>query len=187
MSDTFSFRAAQQPLRKRVDPRALKAGFAGVMLVIAITMFARWVIASERASEAPLKHQETSSAVGNMNGATVAATTASRSTPSDREAQGVARRAAQAAQRVSERQGGFSRADQARLSRMLPAYSFVDGPSPAPTIVSVAVDGRAWAAAVRSSSGGCFSIQVNVAGRIRYGTGGDCTGVTALSASEPSW
>ena len=54
--------------------------------------------------------------------------------------------------------GTFLDAGPAQLSALQPGYTFVDGPSTMPTIVSVAAEQDVWAAAVLSPSGTCFWI-----------------------------
>lgn len=147
MSDTFSFEAASRPLRRRVDPRAMRAAVAAFVIFCALGMFARWVIGSERASQrapsgiVPSSLAATSPSVDAAGSAAVAGDPAA-----DAAAQRVADRAATAAHRLFDRTGSFAEAGPAQLSSAVPAYSFVDGPSPATLIVSVAGGLDVWGA-----------------------------------------
>lgn len=64
---------------------------------------------------------------------------------------------------------------------------YVDGPSTAPSIVSVYNGAAGWAAAVHGAGDTCFWVAVIPEGRTRYGTGSVCTGMAALAADRPAW
>jgi len=64
---------------------------------------------------------------------------------------------------------------------------YVDGPSTAPSIVSVYNGAAGWAAAVRGAGDTCYWVAVTPEGLTRYGTGSDCTGMAALAADRPAW
>ena len=66
-----------------------------------------------------------------------------------------------------------------------PHLAFVDGPSTAPRLVSVASTADTWAAAVQGSGGMCHWIRVTSAGNVSHGTGLECTGTAALTPSVP--
>jgi hypothetical protein len=185
MSDTFSFRAAPQPLRRRVDQRAFRAAVIAFVLVLAVGSFARWVIGSERASEAAVGIHTVAPTVG--TGDDSPANAADGRTPQVRQAERVAQQAAGGAGRLFGRHGSFVDAGPAQLSSILPAYTFVDGPSQDPSIVSVASAKTVWAAAVRSLLGGCYYIRVTATGHTSYGTGTTCTGAVALNAHSRTW
>lgn len=190
MDDTFAFRSTGRPLRRRVDPVALKAAIAAFVVVLAVGLFARWAIASERASE---QRKPAAEAVGVqvLQGVeTVAAQTPAGPLPEDIAAQRVAERAMRAAQKAFAKGGSFADAGPGQLSQLVPDVTFTDGPSQAPSIVSIATTGDAWAAAVLSDVGTCWQLRVNAGGRISYasGTASDaCTGIAALAAPAPSW
>ena len=72
----------------------------------------------------------------------------------------------------------------------MPDVTFTDGPSQAPSIVSIATTGDAWAAAVLSDVGTCWQMRVNAGGRVRYGNASEdvaCTGAAALDVADSSW
>jgi hypothetical protein len=79
--------------------------------------------------------------------------------------------------------GSFLDAGPAQLSALQPGYTFVDGPSTAPSIVSVASTTDTWAAAVGGSGGRCHWIRATSVGNVSHGTGLECTGAAALSPS----
>ena len=64
---------------------------------------------------------------------------------------------------------------------------YVDGPSTAPSIVSVYNGSAGWAAAVHGAGDTCFWVAVTPEGLTRYGTGSVCTGMAALAADRPAW
>jgi hypothetical protein len=66
-------------------------------------------------------------------------------------------------------------------------YTFTDGPSQDPRIVSVAARPRGWGVAVRSSTGACFYLHLDAQGRATFGSGDVCTGTVALAASARGW
>ena len=88
----------------------------------------------------------------------------------DDDAEEATRIALTAARAAFVQRGSFLAADPARLSELQPGYTFVDGPSTMPEIVSVAADRHAWAAAVLGPSGTCFWIRADVAGTISTGS-----------------
>ena len=188
MDDTFAFRSTGRPLRRRVDPVALKAALAAFVVVLAVGLFARWVIASERASEV---HKPTAERVGVqvLQGVeTVAAQTPAGPLAEDVAAQKIASRTLWAAQKTFAKGGSFADAGPGQLNQLVPGITFTDGPSQAPSIVSVASTGDAWAAAVMSDAGTCWQLRVNAGGRVAYGIGAEaCTGATALAVSDLSW
>lgn len=191
MNDTFAFRSVPVPLRRRVSHRAVKAAAVALALVFGLSCFVRWVSDSERASvAAAARHEAGGQIVGTLHGEAPPEATGNLvpASTEDRAAQATARRALLAARRIAAGPASFVEAGPAQLARRLPGLTFTDGPSPAPEIVSVAATGDAWAAAVQSSGGRCFSLRVDDAGHVRYGSSLiDCTGVAALRASAPSW
>jgi hypothetical protein len=97
-----------------------------------------------------------------------------------------ATRIALAAARAAFVQGGsFLAADPPRLSALQPGYTFVDGPSTMPHVVSVAADRNAWAAAVLGPSGTCFWIRAGRDGTVETGTSSVCTGAAVLVPPAP--
>jgi hypothetical protein len=191
MSDTFAFRTVPIPLRRRVSPRAVKAVAATLVVCFAVSWFARWVSASERASlAAAAQHATSGNLVDTLQGAPRPELAGGNvpATADDLLAQRVARQSLAAARRIAAGPTSFVEAGPAQLAKALPAYTFADGPSEVPQVVSVAMTGDAWAAAVRSAGGRCFHVRAATSGRIDYGTSfTDCTGVAALSATGTTW
>jgi hypothetical protein len=174
MDDSFAFRTTV-PHRRQVSPRLVKAAIGLGIFLLAIGVFARWVMASERrsfgarpvpATAVPLLEVEVSADPA--------------ATPADaREAVRIALTAARAA--FTERRT-FLDAEPARLSELQPGYSFVDGPSTMPKIVSVASTEGAWAAAVMAPDGTCLWIRATSGGDVVRGVGTECTGTAALAS-----
>jgi hypothetical protein len=111
---------------------------------------------------------------------------ASDGTATDADAEEASRIALAAAQAAVADGGSFHAADPARLSALQPGYTFVDGPSSMPAIVSVAADVHAWAAAVLGPSGTCYWIRAGANGTVATGTSSDCTGAAALTSPAVS-
>jgi hypothetical protein len=104
----------------------------------------------------------------------------------DSPARAQARTALEHARRALHGKGTIAEAGPGQLAASQGALIFTDGPSPAPGIVSVAVAGRHWAAAVMGLSGTCYWVSLAPSGT-SFGTGELCTGVAALGARDPSW
>ncbi|MEO8476070.1 MAG: hypothetical protein ABI572_03335 [Actinomycetota bacterium] len=190
MDDTFAFRSTGRPLRRRVDPVALKAALAAFVVVLTVGLFARWVIASERASEL---HKPAPERVGvqTISGLeTVASQAPTGPLPEDVAAQKVASRALWAAQKAFAKDGSFADAGPGQLTPLIPWVTFTDGPSQAPSIASIAMTDDAWAAAVLSDVGSCWQLRVDAGNRVTYGNtpnADPCTGTAALDAADRSW
>jgi hypothetical protein len=179
MDDSFAFRTSV-PLRRRFDPRLVKAAIFGMLVVLGVGSFASWVVESERRSFAQTDPQVAPSEV-TITG--IDGTALPSSTDADAEkATGIALAAARAAF-IGDR--SFLDAGPARLSALQPGYSFVDGPSTTPRIVSVASTIDTWAAAVQGPSGICYWIRVTGTGDVTRGFGSECTGAAALSPPAP--
>jgi hypothetical protein len=104
----------------------------------------------------------------------------------DAAAQGTVGRAVVVAQTLYAEQGTFT-ADLPTLSAFDPGLRFTSGPSTGPEMVSYAVSGMEFAAAVRSESGACWWVRIDASSTTSYGSGATCTGRAALAASSPSW
>ena len=173
MDDSFAFRTTE-PVRRQVDPRLIKAG-VGIGLVMAVfAWFANWVIASERRS---------------FSDRPAAAVPAPEHVTEDPDPDATLRAAQDALQnafvaaRAASREGRtFLDAGPARLTELEPGYSYVDGPSTMPRIVSVASSEEAWAAAVMASDGTCLWIRATTSGEVTRTTGEECTGSAALAS-----
>jgi hypothetical protein len=194
MSDTFAFRSAPVPLRtriRRLDRRAVKAGLLAVVLLAAFGRFTDWVVQSERTSFARASDHGASTQIGVIPGGLVtvpAASVTAAFTPEDLRAQRVLLRTTSVVRPLVRGRDALNSAGPAQLGRKLRSLTFTDGPSPVPSIVSVATTPGAWAAAVRSATGTCFEIRLDRAGHARYGAGsGICTGAAALDARDPAW
>jgi hypothetical protein len=173
MDDSFAYRTTLPP-EPRVAPWMVKGAVVGALLVLAIALFTRWVVTSEHESFARGSHQVVPSTnVGQIEG------TADRM-GTDHDAEEAARIALAAAKVAFIRRGSFLAANPARLSALQPGYTFVDGPSTMPEVVSVAADRHTWAAAVLGPSGSCFWIRAERDGTVETGTSSVCTGAAVL-------
>jgi hypothetical protein len=148
----------------------------GTLVVIGIGLFTTWVVASERRSFAQSDRRVAPSDVSTVRIDRVAAASSMDSDAA--EATEIALDAARAA--FTERRG-FLDAGPAQLSRLRPGYTFVDGPSTTPKIVSIASTADAWAAAVKDLGGACHWIRATSAGDVDRGIGSVCTGAAAMS------
>ncbi|HEX4941236.1 MAG TPA: hypothetical protein VFW51_01790 [Actinomycetota bacterium] len=177
MDDSFTYRTTL-PQRLRVEPWLIKGAVVLVVLALGIGLFARWVVASERASLAR-GHQRAmpSMSVGHLRGSEPVGT--------DAEAEEATRIALAAARVALAGSGSFLAAEPARLSALQPGFTFVDGPSTTSTIVSVAADRRVWAAAVLGPSGTCFWVRAHRDGAVETGTSSTCTGTSVLALRSP--
>ncbi|HET6790149.1 MAG TPA: hypothetical protein VFI35_01005 [Actinomycetota bacterium] len=174
MDDSFTYRTTL-PQGPRVEPGLVKAAAALVVLALGIGLFARWVVASERASFARgYQRVLPSMSVGHLRGSDPVRT--------DAEAEEATRIALAAARVALAGSGSFLAAEPARLSALQPGFTFVDGPSTTSTIVSVASDRRVWAAAVLGPSGTCFWVRAHRNGAVERGTSSTCTGASVLAS-----
>lgn len=178
MDDSFVF-STTVPIRRQLDPRALKAGvFLGVF-VLGVGLFARWVISSERESIARADRRGSPEDIAVTQIGTPADLPASEADA--KEAAEAAFTAARAA--FSERRS-FLDAGPAALTALQPGYTFVDGPSTAPRVVSIAATRHSWAASVLGPGGTCYWVRVMAGGRVSRGSGPDCTGAAALAVAR---
>jgi hypothetical protein len=178
MDDGFSFHTTQR--QRRLDPRALKLAILAGVVVLVVGTFANWVIGSERASFARVR-ADASSARGPARPSAV--------TPgltTDDVARGHAQIALVAAEKIV-RTGTFADVSTARLAAARLGFTFVQGPSTEPQMISVASSRTAWAAAVMSDSSTCYYIRLRAGDAVTFGTGLACTGEAALGANDPSW
>ena len=186
MDETFSFRAPPLPLRRRVDPRVVKTVVVALVLLTALTVFSRWVIDSERRSEARAAEGVTDEPmIGMMQGAPVEDAIVQVDTV-DAPARADARSALDAAREAMHGKGSITDAGPGQLSAIERSLVFTDGPSPAPGIVSVATAGERWAAAVMGDSGTCYWVALGSHGA-EFGSGDLCTGIAALSSRDSGW
>lgn len=186
MDESFSFRAAPVPLRRRIDLRVVKAVAVGAIVLCAVTAFSRWVIDSERRSQAvAVPARSDQSVVGMMPAAPVEDGIAVLPAM-DMPARADATSALEAARDAMRGKRTVDDAGPGQLSGIERSLTFTDGPSPAPGIVSVAVSGGRWAAAVKGASGMCYWISLTPSGA-SFGSGELCTGLAALAANDASW
>lgn len=193
MDQTFDFRAAPVPLHRRVDPRAVVLAVAAFLVLGGFVSFSRWVIDSERRSmeQAEAERGETaSSIVGTISGNGDAL--GDSGGPADRLAIDAAARADvraafDAARRAASGRATFLDAGPGHLAASVSQLIFVDGPSQAPGVVSVAATRDSWAGAVLGPSGTCYLMRFAHGDGVAYGIGRACTGVEALAARGTSW
>jgi type IV pilus assembly protein PilA len=82
----------------------------------------------------------------------------------DRAAQSALRNAVAAAQTCFVANNSYTGCESSELSQIEPSLTFVDGlPSVSPEMVSIAVldGGQAWAGAVASPTGTCFTVTIS--------------------------
>jgi hypothetical protein len=179
MDDAFSFRTNQR--QRRLDPRALKLAIATGLVVLVVGAFANWVISSERASFARVKTADGSIAHSSARSPVVAP-----GPTTDDVAREHAQIALAAAEHIVQR-GTFADASPAALAVAHLGFTFVEGPSTEPEVISLASSRTAWAAAVMADSSTCYYIRLGSGDVVTFGTGLDCTGVAALGADDLSW
>ncbi len=191
MDQTFDFRSAPVPLHRHVKPWAIALALAGLVVVSGLAAFSLWVIESERRSiELASKPADIGSLVGRISGTETeleGPTAESERLASDSTARGDARTALAAARRAASGSGTFLDAGPGELSAIGSPMIFVDGPSQAPGVVSVASTRAVWGAAVMGPSGTCYLLRVASGEGVTYGTGESCTGAAALTVTDPSW
>jgi len=178
MDDGFSFHTTQR--QRRLDPRALKLAILAGVVVLVVGTFANWVIGSERASFARVR-ADAPSVRGPARPSAV-----NPGLTTDDVARGHAQIALVAAEKIV-RTGTFADVSTARLAAAHLGFTFVQGPSTEPQMISVASSRTAWAAAVMSDSSTCYYIRLRAGDAVAFGTGLDCTGDAALGANDPSW
>ena len=200
VSDTFTFIAPVMP-RRRADPFAVKLAASGVVLLLLISAFATFVVAQERSADArhaALEARTAAEAQANVDRLAsipdAAATDPVTAGPVpggvakllDGQARDAAERALALARGALGR-GNLGAAGATQLADADPTLLFVDGASTAPTIVSVALSGGTWAAAVMGPSGACYGVSLDTQGVVRYGRSRPCTGQAALAAAGKAW
>lgn len=103
------------------------------------------------------------------------------------------RRAAEAAQRVAEREGSFAPATREGLAADAGIDDLLlidpDQSSNDPEVVSVLATDAAWTGSARAETGECLWIRVEAGDgtRTAYGTGTDCSADEASLAPPGSW
>jgi hypothetical protein len=140
-------------------------------------VFSNWVIRSERESF--------SRADGRVMPSAIDPAQVEAPAVDDADARGAVAAALAVATKTFDEHQSFLEAGPAQLSLRQRGSIFVDGPSTAPTIVSVASTEKVWAAAVQGSDGICHWVRTTSAGSVTHGIGLDCTGAAALDPSTP--
>ena len=196
MDEAFSLVAARMPPTRRLSPFGVRMVAMLIVLALLIAGFGAFVVGQQRAADrrraalvtsqaAAQDAQARALAVGGIRSETVASTDAVAAL-----LDGQARDAAAAALAVATEVASSSSYDAARPAA-LAAHDqqllYVDGPSTAPSVVSVYNGTAGWAAAVHGSGDTCYWVAVTPDGRTRYGTGAVCTGMAALAADRPAW
>jgi hypothetical protein len=188
--ETFSYRAMPIPLRRRLRRRSVKVTVVAALMLFALASFARWVTDSERASFRALAlHTSPPALVSTIQGSgdTAEALAAGTTTPQDIQAQNVAHQVMMAARHLATGRS-FIDAGPAQLAKRFPDYTFVEGPSPIPQIVSVTATAHGWAAAVSATTGRCFMIRVARGEGVRFGSSSaGCSSTAAMHVSGTSW
>jgi hypothetical protein len=194
MEDAFSLVASQMPHARRISPFGTRVAVTLVLAHTLLASFAMFVSGQQRAADARrasmAAQQEAArraEARPPADGATsLAADPATVADLLDQRAQGVARAALHAATQVAAA-SSLEQVTPATLSSADRDLMFVDGPSSAPSIVSVFSGAAGWSAAVHGSGSTCYWVALGASGRPRYGTGSPCTGIAALAADRAAW
>jgi hypothetical protein len=92
-----------------------------------------------------------------------------------------------AAQTAFASNDSYADAGPAQLSAIEPSFQYTDGPSTAPSVISVDATAERWSAAAMAESGTCFWISVSPTAGTTFGSGTPCTGVAAAAAAAASW
>ena len=167
-----------------------------IVAAMLIAAFGAFVVSQQHASDrrraalvtsqaATQEAQAHALAVGGMSGETVVSTDAV-ATLLDGQARDAATSALAVAVEVAS-SSSYDAARPAALAAHDQQLLYVDGPSTAPSVVSVYNGAAGWAAAVHGSGDMCFWVAVTPEGHTRYGTGAACTGMAALAADRPAW
>jgi hypothetical protein len=185
MDDTFTF-VAPVTARREVDPFALRFAIAVTVLTLLIGSSVVFLVAHERTADAQRAALEAGAADTSTGASADDAAGVSAAGLVDAEARSSLERALTLAQAVRRQDGSFAGADAMTLQTLQPSLVFVDGPSTAPRIVSLATDADRWGAAAMGASGTCYWVRVAAGADAMHGAGGLCTGVAALTAHPAS-
>jgi hypothetical protein len=196
MDDAFRLVASQMPRTRRLTPFEVRAIALLVVAAMLLASFAAFVVHQQRAADArraqAIARQQAAdlaSAQQTQDAALAEGMAADGATVEgllDREARDAATAALVTAMRLAEAHGADA-VTAAALSATDPDVVYVDGPSTAPSVVSVYAGPAGWAAAVHGGGDTCLWVAFSAPGRDRYGAGTTCTGVAALGADNPSW
>jgi len=196
MDDAFSLVASRMPRTRRLSPFDARLIVLGAVAALLIATFAAFVVSQQRAADArraSLVSEQRAADTARVQPGAVEATASPPGADGaviadmlDRQARQTAAAAFDAATRMAAG-AGLDAATTAGLSVAEPDLLFVDGPSTAPSVVSVYVGTAGWAAAVHGGGNACYWVAIAPDGRDRYGTGTACTGLAALGADRPAW
>jgi hypothetical protein len=105
----------------------------------------------------------------------------------DADAQTAVRNAVVAAKVAFTDSNSYAGVTPGVLAKIEPSFQYISGASTGSSVVSVATTPTDVGLAVMSGSGTCFYVHLSEAGADAYGSGQQCTGSAALSASDPSF
>jgi len=105
----------------------------------------------------------------------------------DAEAQTAAHNAEVAAKVAFTDSNSYAGVTPLVLAKIEPSFQYISGASTGSSVVSVATTPTDVGLAVMSGSGTCFYVHLSEGGVDAYGSGQECTGSAALSASGPSF
>jgi hypothetical protein len=202
MSDTFTFVAPAMP-RRRPEPFTTRLISLALALAVIVAGFATFVVRAERAADARRTALEAQAVAAERakadriaveaeaglarQQATMTTVPAGVARLLDAQARDAADHVLSLAQGEVADDGDLSSADVAWFTQQDGALLFVDGPSTAPSIVSIAASTTSWGAAVMGPSGTCYLVSLRSNGAIAYDRGATCTGESALGAARVSW
>ena len=195
MDEAFSLVAARMPPTRRLSPFGVRMVAMLIVVALLIAGFGAFVVGQQRAADRRRAALVTSQTAAQDARARALAAGGIRSEVASTGAvaallDGQARDAASVALAVAAEVASSSSYEAAR-PEALAAHDqqllYVDGPSTAPSVVSVYNGGAGWAAAVHGSGDTCYWVAVTPDGRTRYGSGAECTGMAALAADRPAW
>lgn len=107
-------------------------------------------------------------------------------TARDAEAQVAVRNVQLAAKVAFTESSSYADVTPEALARIEPSFRYVSGASTGPSVVSVAATPTGVGLAVMSATGTCFYVHLSDVGVDAYGSGTQCTGSAALSATGTS-
>ena len=197
MDEAFSLVAARMPRTRRISPFGVRMTAMLVVVVLLIAAFGAFVVDQQRAADrrrAALIADQEVTRQAQAQAVAAEGLGIDEAQPSTQAVAGLlngqARDAATSALAVAAQVAAGSSYDAARPAALAahdPGLLYVDGPSTAPSVVSVYNGAAGWAAAVHGAGDTCYWVAVTPEGATRYGTGSICTGMAALAADRPAW
>ena len=197
MDEAFSLVAARMPRTRRISPFGVRMTAMLVVVVLLIAAFGAFVVDQQRAADrrrAALIADQEGTRQAQAQAVAAEGLGIDEAQPSTQAVAGLlngqARDAATSALAVAAQVAAGSSYDAARPAALAahdPGLLYVDGPSTAPSVVSVYNGAAGWAAAVHGAGDTCYWVAVTPDGITRYGTGSICTGMAALAADRPAW